>query len=80
LTTPPEVEAGGTCPQCGGPAEPEQDGLVVYLACADAEGCGAEFGYRPARQAGPACAAGLPLPGDPGPPVIAATITMRRPE
>jgi hypothetical protein len=72
------IEEPVPCPYCGAGAEPEQDGDVIYDACT---GCGGLSGYRKASQAGPVCAAGLPFPAAPsGPPVIAATITMRRPE
>jgi hypothetical protein len=54
----PELEAAVTCPQCGGAAEPEQDGDMVYQSC---PGCGAEFGFRRVQQDGPLCAAGLPV-------------------
>jgi hypothetical protein len=77
VTAPPEPEVveNAPCPQCGGSAEPEQDGEIVFYACP----CGAEFGYRKAAS-GTFCAAGLPLAGpEPGPPVIATTI-KRRPE
>lgn len=70
----PLAENAG-CPYCGGVAEPEQDGDVLYFAC---PGCGGEFGYRKVTS-GAFCAAGLPV-AEPGPPVIATTITTRRPE
>jgi hypothetical protein len=79
LSSPPEplVEEGADCIYCGGPAEPEQDGDVTYLACPE---CGGEFGHRK-LSSGAFCAAGLPVTGpEPGPPVIATTISMRRPE
>ncbi len=78
MTTPPELAgAGASCPYCGGAAEPEQDGDVVYFAC---PGCDGEFGYRKAER-GTFCAAGLPVAvAAPEPVLIAATITVRRPE
>jgi hypothetical protein len=79
LTSPTEplAEESASCPYCGGTAEPEQDGDVVYLAC---PACGGEFGYRKAER-GVFCAAGLPVAvSEPGPPVIATTISVRRPE
>jgi hypothetical protein len=77
LTRPPEplVEEAARCTYCGGTAEPEQDGDVVYFVCLECEG---EFGHHKAGQ-GTFCAAGLPV-AEPGPPVIATTISMRRPE
>lgn len=76
----PQFAEGAPCPQCGAPAEPEQDGLTVYLACPN---CGSEFGYRRISQSGPACAAGLPIDAQaragPGPVFLGATIA-RRPE
>lgn len=85
MTRPPEpafFEKSASCPQCGGVAEPEQDGDVVYFACSD-EDCGAEFGHRRAVQPGPVCAAGLPVevrePAAAAPVFLGTTIT-RRPE
>lgn len=74
----PEQMAESTgCLYCAGIAEPEQDGDVVYFACPECEG---EFGHRKVTS-GAFCAAGLPVPApEPGPPVIATTISMRRPE
>jgi hypothetical protein len=62
------------CPYCGGSAEPEQDGEMVFFVC---PACDGEFGYHKAAQ-GSFCAAGLPLP-EPAPVFVAVTI-MRRPE
>jgi len=73
-----QLELTAACPACGHPAEPEQDGDVIYFAC---PACEMEFGHHVERQ-GPVCAAGLPLaaPEPAGLPVIATTISMRRPE
>lgn len=51
-----EVTDAVRCTACGGRAEPEQDGDLVYYACE----CGFEFGYRRVEQQD-TCAAGLPL-------------------
>lgn len=68
---------GTACPYCDGAAEPEQDGDVTYFACPECDG---EFGHRKA-DSGAFCAAGLPVVSpEPGSPVIATTITVRRPE
>lgn len=80
LTSPlePLAEEGTPCVYCrGGFAEPEQDGDVVYFVCPE---CCGEFGYRKAER-GAFCAAGLPVAvAAPEPVLIAATITVRRPE
>lgn len=73
-----QVEEQRECPQCGGAAEPEQAGDVVFFACE----CGAEFGYRRVLQ-GPACAAGYTLSepaAPPAGPVFLGTTISRRPE
>lgn len=59
MTSPlePLAEEGTGCPYCGGWAEPEQDGDVVFFACLKCEG---EFGHRKAER-GAFCAAGLPV-------------------
>lgn len=48
-----------TCadPDCGGLAEPEQDGDMTYHACRD---CGYEFNYQRAAPTAGTCAAGIP--------------------
>jgi hypothetical protein len=76
-----QLEPTVRCPQCDGPAEPEQDGGVVYFACSGPKGCGAEFGHHVERD-GPVCAAGLPL-AEPEPPAgapvfLGTTITRRQ--
>jgi hypothetical protein len=79
LSSPLEPLAGETaqCPCCGGTAELEQDGDVAYFVCPV---CESAFGYRKVTS-GAFCAAGLPAAvAEPGPPVIAKTITVRRPE
>lgn len=79
LTSPlePLAEEGTGCIYCGGTAEPEQDGDVVYFVCPECEG---EFGHRKAER-GAFCAAGLPVRAPaPEPVLIATTITRRKPE
>jgi hypothetical protein len=56
----PRLERAVACPQCGGMAEPEEDGQAAYHVCTE---CDAEFGYR-LLTAGPVCAAGLEIRAD----------------
>jgi hypothetical protein len=73
----PLAEESTGCIYCGGIAEPEQDGDVVYFVCRSCEG---EFGHHKAGR-GTFCAAGLPVAvPEPEPVLIATTITVRRPE
>jgi hypothetical protein len=74
LTTPPEpafFEGSTECPYCGGEAEPEQDGDVIFFACT---ACDGEFGYRRAVQAAPVCAAGLVIADGPAQPPGVMTV------
>lgn len=79
MTLPEPLAAeSAECPQCGQPAEPEQEDTLLYFSCSGPRGCGAEFGYRRVLQ-GPACAAGVfeaPQPGS----VFLGTTIGRRPE
>jgi hypothetical protein len=82
VTRPPEpaVEGVTGCLYCGGQAEPEQDGDLLFFACPS---CGGEFGHRRAASESPLCAAGLPISvTEPeGTPVfLGTTIPMRSPE
>ena len=43
------------CPACGELAEPEQDGDLLYSACA----CGMEFGFRQEVQQDSSCQLGI---------------------
>jgi hypothetical protein len=63
VAEPQTAEVAG-CPQCGGDAEPEQDGRLLYYACTV---CGSEFGYRyPAAPAAGVCQLGLDIAVDEG--------------
>jgi hypothetical protein len=73
----PAVEGVTGCIYCPGVAEPEQDGDLAFYVCA---ACGGDFGHRRVQQAGPVCAAGLPVQVSDPSPVFLGTTIGRRPE